>query len=76
MMTLVVLGPEADNPCDIYARLLEELNELYALKVQVEYERFNFKEATQLHDESFDQFVTRLKKLAATCDFTNTDAVQ
>ena len=72
--TLVVPGPEANNPRDIYARSLEALNELYAPKVQVEYERFNFREATQLHDENLDQFITRLKKLAATCDFTNKDA--
>ena len=72
--TLVVPGPEANNPRDIYVRSLEALNELYAPKVQVEYERFNFREATQLHDENLDQFVTRLKKLAATCDFTNKDA--
>ena len=45
--TLVVPDPEADNPRDIYARSLEALNELYAQKVQVEYERFNFREATQ-----------------------------
>ena len=72
--TLVVPDPEADNPCDIYVRSVEALNELYALKVQVEYERFNFREATQLHDESLDQFVTQLKKYAATCDFTDTHA--
>ena len=69
--TIVVPDPEADNPRDIYARSLETLNELYAPKVQVEYERFNFREATQLHDENLDQFVTRLKKMASTCDFTN-----
>ena len=72
--TLVVSGPEADNPRDIYARSFEALNELYAPKIQVEYKRFNFREATQLHDENLDQFVTRLKKLAAPCDFTNKDA--
>ena len=44
--TLVVLDPEADNPNDIYVRSLEVLKELYALKVQVEYQRFNFREAT------------------------------
>ena len=55
-------------------RSVEALNELYTLKVQVEYERFNFREATQLHDESLDQFVTQLKKYAATCDFTDTNA--
>ena len=72
--TLVLPGPEADNPRDLFARLLEALNELYAPKVQVEYERFNFREATQLHDKSLEQFITRLEKIAATCDFTNTDA--
>ena len=70
-LALLLSDPEADNPRDIYARSLETLNELYTPKVQVEYERFNFREATQLHDENLDQFVTRLKKLAATCDFTN-----
>ena len=50
--TLVVPGPEANNPHDIYARSLEALNELYAPTVQVKYERFNFREATQLHGET------------------------
>ena len=47
---------------------------MYVLKVQVKYERFNFREATQLKNESLNQFVTRLKKLVATCDFTDTTA--
>ena len=72
--TLVVPAPEAENPRDIYQRSLQALNDLYAPKVQVEYERFNFREATQLLDENLDQFVTRLKKLAATCDFADSDS--
>ena len=56
--TLLVPDPEADNPHDINVRSLEALNKLYAPKVQVEYERFNFREATQLHDENLDQFIT------------------
>ena len=63
--TLVVPAPEAENPRDIYQHSLQALNDLYAPKVQVEYERFNFREATQLLDENLDQLVTRLKKLAA-----------
>ena len=73
-MTLVVPDPEVENPRDIYMRSLEALNELYTPKVQVKCERFNFREAIQLHDESLDQFITQLKKLAAIWDFTNTDA--
>ena len=65
--TLVVPDPEADNARDIYVRSLEALNKLYSPKVQVEYERFDFREGTQLHDESLDHFVTQLKKLAASC---------
>ena len=52
--TLVVPAPEAENPRDIYQRSLQALNDLYAPKVQVEYERFNFREATQLLDENLD----------------------
>ena len=39
----------------------------------MDYEIFKFRAAKQQADETIDQFTTRLRKLAATCDFTSID---
>ena len=66
--TLVVPAPEAENPRDIYQRSLQALNDLYAPKVQVEYERFNFREATQLLDENLRRTLpTRRRTIQVSC---------
>ena len=40
-------------------------------KKNVDYESFQFRKASQRSDETIDQFVTRLRKLAVHCEFTN-----
>ena len=52
---------------DIYHRSIAALNTHYAQQVQREYEVFSFRTAKQEEGESLDQFVTRLRKLGATC---------
>ena len=59
---------------DIYSRSIEALNNHYSPQVQREYELFNFRAAKQEEGETLDQFVTRLRKLGASCDFTNLSA--
>ena len=39
----------------------------------MDYEIFKFRAAKKQEDETIDQFTTRLRKLAATCDFTSID---
>ena len=43
-------------------------------KVNVEYERIQFCTQKQNQSESIDQYHTRLRQLAATCNFTDIDA--
>ena len=56
---------------DIYHRSIVAHNTHYAPQVQREYEVFSFRTAKQEEGESLDQFVTKLRKLGATCDFAN-----
>jgi hypothetical protein len=46
---------------------------IFHLKKHVDFEIFKFREAKQQPRETVDQFSTRLRKLAATCDFANID---
>ena len=59
---------------DIYSRSVVALNNHYAPQVQREYEIFSFRTAKQEENETLDKFVTRLRKLGATCDFANISA--
>ena len=50
----------------------EKLDEYFLPRKNVDYEIFQFRKATQHPGETADQFVTRLRKLAATCEFHDT----
>lgn len=52
-----------------YKTAKEKLDEYFSPKKNVDYEIFQFRKATQQPNETVDQFVTRLRKLAATCEF-------
>ena len=68
---------EGENPPegnDMFSRSVVALNNHYAPQVQREYEVFTFREATQREDETLDQYVTRLRKLGATCSFPDLPA--
>ncbi len=49
--------------------IIKKFEEFCIPKKNVVMERFHFNQALQMIDESFDQFITRLKKLAQTCEF-------
>ena len=74
----ITITPATDGnnlpPNDIYSRSIEALNNHYSPQVQREYEIFNFRAAKQEESETLDQFVTRLRNLGASCDFTNLSA--
>ena len=62
----------ADTGVD-YATAKTKLDEYFSPKKNVTYEIFQFRQATQQTGESVEQFATRLRKLAANCEFDNVD---
>jgi hypothetical protein len=60
---------------DDYDTAAEKLNEYFAPKKNIRYERYKFKQACQQDGESIDQFASRLRYLAETCDFESVDDV-
>ena len=56
---------------DDYATAVAKLDEHFLPKKNVDYETFQFRQATQQTGETLDQFVTQLRKLAAHCEFTD-----
>ena len=56
-----------------YDTAIEKLDEYFSQKKNLEYEIFQFRPAKQNIDETTDQFATRLRKLAAHCEFHNID---
>ena len=58
---------------DDYATALTKLDAYFTPKKNVDYETFQFRQASQKAGETVDQFVTRLRKLAINCEFTDLD---
>ena len=54
---------------DDFARAMEKLDNYFTPKKNVIYEIFRFRKAVQQSGETVDQFATRLRKLASTCEF-------
>ena len=52
---------------------MKALNAYFKPQSNNAFEIYNFHQAKQKDGESIDTFTTRLKQLAATCDFQNTD---
>ena len=52
-----------------YATTQAKLDKYFSPKKNVDYQVFQFCQAVQQSGETMDQFVTRLQKLAATCEF-------
>ena len=52
-----------------YDVVVEKFNQHFVPQQNVVVERFNFNRAHQEPDEDFDHFLTRIKNLAATCEF-------
>ena len=57
------------NTGDDYQTAKQRLEEYFAPRKNVDFQVFQFRQTAQLPDEPIDQFVTRLRKLAATCEF-------
>ena len=56
---------------DDYKRALEKLDKYFVPQKNVDYETFQFRQASQKSDETVDQFVTHLRQLAKQCEFTD-----
>ena len=60
------------NTDNDYKTAIEKLDQYFMPKKNVDYEIFQFRQATQKPEETVDQFVTpRLRKLAIHCEFTD-----
>ncbi len=67
--TLQITG----NPDD-YTTAIAKLDQYFQPKKNVDYEIFQFRSTKQQnHDETIDQFATRLRKLASTCELNDVD---
>ena len=58
---------------DDYAAAMAKLDGYFTPKKNVDFEVFQFRKAMQHSGETTDQFATRLRKLASTCEFANVD---
>ena len=56
-----------------YATAKKKLDDYFSPKKNVDYEIFQFRQTTQLPGETVEQFATRLRRLAASCEFNNVD---
>lgn len=54
-----------------YETAIDKLDAYFNPKKNVDFEVFQFRQATQREDETVDQFVTRLRKLSVTCEFAD-----
>ncbi len=54
---------------DDYRTAQTKLDEYFSPKKNVDYEIFQFRQAAQAPGEAVEQFTTRLRKLAANCEF-------
>ena len=79
-LLLYLAGPEVETIFatledtgeeDDYDKAVEKLTEYFAPKQNVLYERHVFRQAKQRHDETIDQFHTRLRHLGTTCGFND-----
>ena len=75
-------GPEVDEIFDTlpdtgddndYATEVEKLNEYFSPQTSIAYEGYNFRQTKQKDGESLDSFHTRLRQLAKTCEFGDSD---
>ena len=58
---------------DDYKTTVEKLTAYFAPHQNITYEVYNFRQAKQKEEESLDSYHTRLRQLAKTCKFTDTD---
>ena len=58
---------------ETYATALQKLDDYFAPKKNADFEMFQFRQAVQQEGETVNQYVARLRKLAFTCEFSDTD---
>ncbi|XP_047494982.1 uncharacterized protein LOC125043072 [Penaeus chinensis] len=68
-----VQDQDGADSTDIYVRTTTVLTTYFALKTNTAFEVYSFRQATQGRAENIDSFTTRLRHLAKSCDFNDTD---
>ena len=63
--------PVAEGEAHDYATTIAKLDAYFLPQKNVDFEIFQFRQAKQHVDETTDQYVTRLRKLAAHCEFAD-----
>ena len=58
------------NTVTTYAHAIDKLNEYFAPKKNIAFERHVFRQSKQEEDETVDNFIVRLSKLSISCDFS------
>ena len=53
-----------------YAQAIDNLNEYFAAKKNIAFERHVFRQSKQEEDKTVDNFIVRLSKLSISCDFS------
>lgn len=61
------------NTGTTYKQAVDALTGYFTPKTNIRYERHQFRQCYQLKDETMAQYVTRLRVLAKTCNFTDND---
>ena len=61
------------NSSDKYEDVIDKLDNHFQPKKNVTYERYLFKQEKQHKDESASSYVTRLRRIAETCEYSDTD---
>ena len=64
---------EGDDVNDEYKTLVDSFNAHFTSKKNIDFETFKFRQCRQNEGETIDAFHTRLRLLAARCDFANED---
>ncbi|KAK3890348.1 hypothetical protein Pcinc_005726 [Petrolisthes cinctipes] len=79
-LLLHVAGPEVQeifstlpDPLDTLDLVVAALENYFSPQVNIKYERVLFRQVKQESGETTDSYVTRLRKLAATCEFHDTN---
>ena len=67
---------EEEGGSDNYRKATATLNKYFKPQANVPYERLCFRETSQLANETVEQFVTRLRQKARTCEFGDANAVE
>ena len=71
--TLPVDDSADESEINVYQTTANALTKYFTPKTNTAFEIYNFRQATQGSTETIDAFVTRLRKLAKSCNFADTD---